>query len=90
MLFFYSVRGLALWFGLDLDPGLRLGFNLGRGFGFVICVCLRIGPKLYRHINVSFECGRHALHAAALRACGVAVTSLPSHILRFLILWVRR
>ena len=38
---------------------------------------------LFHYKNVSFECGRHALHAAALQTCGVAFEDLPSHIFRF-------
>ena len=38
---------------------------------------------LLNYKNVSFVCGRHALHAAALQTCGVAFKDLPSHIVRF-------
>ena len=43
-------------------------------------------PLLY-YKNVSFECGRHALHAAALQTCGVAFEDLRSHIFHFLNFW---
>ena len=39
---------------------------------------------LFHYKNVSFECGRHALHAAALQTCGVAFKDLRSHIVLFL------
>ena len=38
---------------------------------------------LFHYKNVSFECGRHALHAAALQTCGVAFEELRSHIFSF-------
>ena len=38
---------------------------------------------LFHYKDVSFECGRHALHAAALQTCGVAFEDLPSHIFCF-------
>ena len=40
---------------------------------------------LFHYKNVSFECGRHALHAAALQTRGVAFEDLRSHIFRFFI-----
>ena len=45
---------------------------------------------LFHYKNVSFECGRHALHAAALQTCGVAFKDLRSHIFRFLDFWGRK
>ena len=45
---------------------------------------------LFHYKNVSFECGRHALHAAALQTRGVAFEDLRSHIFRFFIFWVRK
>jgi len=44
---------------------------------------------LFHYKNVSFECGRHALHAAALQARGVAFADLRSQLLRFRFFWVR-
>ena len=38
---------------------------------------------LFHYKNVSFECGRHALHAAALQTCGVAFKELRSHMVCF-------
>ena len=38
---------------------------------------------LLHYKNVSFECGRHALHATALQTCGVAFEELRSHMFSF-------
>ena len=44
---------------------------------------LALHCPLFHCKSVGFECGRHALHAAALQTCGVAFEDLPLHIFRF-------
>ena len=48
-----------------------------------ICQDLAAHRPLFHCKTVSFECERHALHAAALQTCGVAFEDVRSHIVYF-------
>ena len=72
---FEVLRPWIFWVGER--PNFWCQFPIPNSSQDLAAHCLLIHSK-----NVTFECERHVLHAAALQACGVAFTDLHLEILR--------